>query len=314
MHGGRSTGPRTAEGFSNLATARTTHGRYGAAKRAQDRYVRTLAARMRLLAGAMRLDAFLTPALRARLVPAPAELGAPGLPAETGETEISDRTPCNLSPSDDAPAGDGPAGANRGRRAAGPRPPRGQAAERAAARAERAAPAPWRAGIARARLVKRVVLAAWRKQRAEKRGQDPMHPRAAGAENVVARKPHTTTDGVGMGVGPSPSPLCDSRRSASRPNPAKSGRGEGAGGVTSAPGGADSAGRRRQEFRSAREEPMQPTTRRWPLGGLKGRLCGGTYLSSAALDVVDAGGWGVVIAACEAAEAGRAGTAGCRPA
>ena len=41
-----------------------------------------------------------------------------------------------------------------------------------------------------------------------------------------------------------------------------------------------------------------------------GRLCGGTDLSSAALDVADAGGWGVVIAACEAALAGKAGTAG----
>ena len=55
---------------------------------------------------------------------------------------------------------------------------------------------------------------------------------------------------------------------------------------------------------------MHPTTRRWPLGGWKGRLCSGTDLSSAALDVADAGGWGVVIAACEAAEAGQAGTAG----
>ena len=50
---------------------------------------------------------------------------------------------------------------------------------------------------------------------------------------------------------------------------------------------------------------MHPTTRRWPLGGLKGRLCGGTDLSSAAFDVAEVGGWGVVIAACEAVEAGR---------
>jgi hypothetical protein len=28
MHGGRSTGPRTPDGFANLARARTTHGRY----------------------------------------------------------------------------------------------------------------------------------------------------------------------------------------------------------------------------------------------------------------------------------------------
>ncbi len=305
MHGGRSTGPRTAEGFTRLAAARTTHGNSGAAKRAEQRYWRTLTARMRVLTAVVRLQGFLPTALAARLTPVPAELSKPAHPAELGETEISDRTPCNHQPS-----GGAPAVAERGRRAKGPRPPRGQAAERAAARTERAALAPWRVGIARARLVKRVVLAAWRKERAEKRRQDPMHPRAAGAERAAARKPHATLDGAGMGVVASALPLRGSRRSASRPNPANSARGEGSGGVTSAPGGADSAGRSRQEFRAAREEPMHPTTRRWPLGGWKGRLCSGTDLSSAALDVADAGGWGVVIAACEAAEAGQAGQAG----
>jgi len=44
------------------------------------------------------------------------------------------------------------------------------------------------------------VLAAWRKERAEKRRQDPMQPRAVEAERVVARKPHATSDGAGMGV------------------------------------------------------------------------------------------------------------------
>jgi len=53
---------------------------------------------------------------------------------------------------------------------------------------------------------------------------------------------------------------------------------------------------------------MHPPAKRWPLGGLKGRLCGGTYLSSAALAVADAGGWGLVIRACVAAEAGKGGT------
>ncbi len=305
MHGGASTWPRTAEGFTRLAAARTTHGKYGAAKRAEQRYVGTLTVRMRVLTAVVRLQRFLTPALAARLTPVPAELSRPVPPTERGEMGIPDRTPCNLQPS-----GGAPAGAERGRRAKGPRPPRGQAAERAAARTERAALAPWRVGIARARLVKRVVLAAWRKDRAEKRRQDPMHPRAAGAERAAARKPHATFDGAGMGVVASALPLRGSRRSASRPTPANSARGEGSGGVTSAPGGADSAGRSRQEFRAAREEPMHPTTRRWPLGGWKGRLCSGTDLSSAALDVADAGGWGVVIAACEAAETGQAGTAG----
>ena len=49
LHGGKSTGPRTAEGLSSLAAARTTHGKYVAAKRAQHRYDRMLPARMRLL-------------------------------------------------------------------------------------------------------------------------------------------------------------------------------------------------------------------------------------------------------------------------
>ncbi len=88
-----------------------------------------------------------------------------------------------------------------------------------------------------------------------------------------------------MGVVPSALPL----RGSGLGGPARSAR---AGEATSAPGGADSAARSRQGFRTARQEPVQPTTRRWPLVGLKGRLCAGTDLSSVALDVADAGGWG----------------------
>jgi hypothetical protein len=51
---------------------------------------------------------------------------------------------------------------------------RGQAAERAVARAEREALAPWKAAVARARLVKRLVMTRRRAERRAKRGQDPM--------------------------------------------------------------------------------------------------------------------------------------------
>ena len=42
MHGGRSTGPRTAEGLERLRAARTIHGGYGAEARAFFRWVREL--------------------------------------------------------------------------------------------------------------------------------------------------------------------------------------------------------------------------------------------------------------------------------
>ncbi len=140
LHGGKSTGPRTAEGLSSLAAARTTHGRSCAAKRAQHRYERMLPARIRLLTAVIRLQAYLTPALKARLRPVPVELSWRTDPIWAPGMEIPDRTPCTLPSSDDPPAGDAPAGAGRRRLAAGPRPLRGQAAERAAQ-------APWRAGL-----------------------------------------------------------------------------------------------------------------------------------------------------------------------
>ena len=38
LHGGRSTGPRTAEGITRLAASKTTHGRTTAAERAKARH------------------------------------------------------------------------------------------------------------------------------------------------------------------------------------------------------------------------------------------------------------------------------------
>ena len=54
-HGGRCTGPRTAEGMARMIAARTTLGMYaaaGAPQRAEQRYVRTLIVRTRLLCAA----------------------------------------------------------------------------------------------------------------------------------------------------------------------------------------------------------------------------------------------------------------------
>ena len=61
IHGGASTGPRTAAGLANLAAVRTTCGDYSAASWSRDRYRRTLTVRLRLLVAATQLRAFLPP-------------------------------------------------------------------------------------------------------------------------------------------------------------------------------------------------------------------------------------------------------------
>src|SRR5271154_6002927 len=73
IHGGTSTGPRTAEGLARSAAARTTRGTYAAANWARDRYFRVLACRMRVFCAAKRVLAYLPPALAARLATTPAE-------------------------------------------------------------------------------------------------------------------------------------------------------------------------------------------------------------------------------------------------
>ena len=63
-----------------MIAANTTHGMCGmasAAQRAQQRYVRTLAVRIRLTCAAVRLRAYLPPEMAARLAVGPAELAAP---------------------------------------------------------------------------------------------------------------------------------------------------------------------------------------------------------------------------------------------
>ena len=49
MHGGASTGPKTAEGRARIAAARTIHGGYGAAMRAVQAKVSAIVARGRVL-------------------------------------------------------------------------------------------------------------------------------------------------------------------------------------------------------------------------------------------------------------------------
>ncbi|MXP65632.1 hypothetical protein E0493_19980 [Roseomonas sp. M0104] len=51
MHGGTSTGPRTAEGLARIRTARTTHGGRSAEMRSLRRHLRELLARSAELVG-----------------------------------------------------------------------------------------------------------------------------------------------------------------------------------------------------------------------------------------------------------------------
>src|SRR5277367_642745 len=58
MHGGKSTGARTAAGIARMTAANTTHGKYaaaGAARRTRRRYVRTVITRNRLKCDAVLL-------------------------------------------------------------------------------------------------------------------------------------------------------------------------------------------------------------------------------------------------------------------
>ena len=198
-HGGCSTGPRTPEGLARLAAARTTHGRHGAAKRVLRRHHRTVITRARVFTDADELGRYLSPDLVARLDRGPPELASPIYPANVPSAPVADKTPCNVGR--DA----------RGRFAAGPRRVvagcvvrgrvvRGRAAEREMARAEAAALAPWKAGIAQARLAKRLVLAGRRAARIAKRRNDPMQGRATcggPAIGAVAQGPHATANGAG---------------------------------------------------------------------------------------------------------------------
>jgi hypothetical protein len=79
MHGGRSTGPRTADGIARLRTARTAHGGYSAAERAWNRNTIALCRRGRVWREAVRYQAALPQHFVERLHTTPFELMA--LPA-----------------------------------------------------------------------------------------------------------------------------------------------------------------------------------------------------------------------------------------
>ena len=169
MHGGASTGARTAAGLHRLAAVNTIHGRHAAGAAGDEELrIRTILRRTRLAFAADFLRAFLSPELAAVLETraGPAALATPryGWRAGRGAGDRvagdRDKTLCT--------SGGGTGGRDaRGRFAARPRPElRGQAAAQAAARVEAAALAPWREAIARARLAKRTVRLAKRAARA----------------------------------------------------------------------------------------------------------------------------------------------------
>ena len=175
MHGGKSTGPRTPEGLASLARAGTRHGEYGAAGRAQYRYRRMVVIRSRVLAAAEGLRPYLPRELIARLDLGTTELSAPRHPSNGPVATNADKAPCSVAPGRAARDA-------RGRFAARARPAlRGRAAEREAARQERASLAPWRAGIKRARLIKRLLRSQDQTARRAARGQGPVQRMPPGA-------------------------------------------------------------------------------------------------------------------------------------
>ena len=181
MHGGASTGPRTAAGLARMVAAKTTHGRYamsGAPQRQAQLHVRTLIVRTGLACTATLLRAYLPAEMAARLDAAPEALQAPKHPSQVAFEALHATTPCNCLPP----------GLGLGRRARAARARlgagggvadgaaalalRGREAERAAARAEAAAQAPWRAAIAAARGAQRAAREARRQTRNSR--NDPM--------------------------------------------------------------------------------------------------------------------------------------------
>jgi hypothetical protein len=90
MHGGRSTGPRTADGMARLRAVRTVHGAFSAETRASNRHALTMLRRGRVGNDAMRYADRLPPELALRLGQMPAELLPPARPS-AGLTPAQDR-------------------------------------------------------------------------------------------------------------------------------------------------------------------------------------------------------------------------------
>lgn len=81
MHGGASTGPRTAEGLQRLRDSRTVHGHYAAPRRAHDLRILTFLRGSRVYRAAARYEECLPPLARARFHAFPAECLAPPWPS-----------------------------------------------------------------------------------------------------------------------------------------------------------------------------------------------------------------------------------------
>ena len=199
MHGGASTGPRTAVGLARMVAAKTAHGRYamsGSPKRLAQRWVRTLNVRIRLTAAATLLRPYLPAGMAARLDAAPEALRAPKHPSQVAFEAL-----CAATQFDNMPAA---LGLGRRARAAQTRLGAGGAvaddaralalhgreSERLAARAEAASRAPWLVAIAAARGLKRVVREARRQTRDSRNNSI----RGAGDRTRVSR--HDPTRGV----------------------------------------------------------------------------------------------------------------------
>ena len=191
IHGGASTGPRTAVGLARMVAAKTTHGRFamsGAPGRLAQRFVWTFMMRAGLTAEATMLQAYLPAGMAARLDSAPDELLPPKHPSQVAFEALA-RSPPGTCLS---------LGLGRRARVARARLGvgggvdgaavvlRGRAAERLATRAETAAQAPWRAAIVAARALKCAVQ--------EARGQmgavrnDPMGGMVVGAVEGQTRR------------------------------------------------------------------------------------------------------------------------------
>jgi ubiquitin len=160
LHGGKATGPRTPEGLARIAAADTTHEMYceGEMRDALD-HGKKLCRRIRLACAAVRHDPWLSRAraraLAVRLEAGPAELQAQPHYSHTRAVAVAAAARAICPRSGEVAVGGRDA---RGRFAPAPLPMvRRRVAERQAARVEAAALAPLRAGIARARLIKRLL-------------------------------------------------------------------------------------------------------------------------------------------------------------
>ena len=161
LHGGKCTGPRTEKGKADFKAAHTKHGRYTAPKRVANLYAWTLAVRSHLTREAHRLSAHLPADMAARLAQVPVELWPPVHP--TNHPYVTNPESAWLSAKSLATA----ARCRTAPRGSATPKPHGLAAERLAARAEKAAMAPWRQAIAAALAAKRAVRAAKREANRE---------------------------------------------------------------------------------------------------------------------------------------------------